>query len=164
MTRIRVLIALAALTYAMSAAAAELEVLVGAGPGRALTQDQLAQLAPEQVEFGTHETERASYSCAALTRILGAVDVPSGAALRGTQLRRIALVEAADAYTVAFSLGELDEALGNTRAFLCWAKNGRPLDEQEGPLRLIIPGDTRAARSVRQVVRIRIVDAAARSP
>src|SRR5262245_42198288 len=151
-----VLAFVAGLTWAN--ASVGLEVIRGTEAPIVLEPEQLAQLGSEQVQFGAHDAPPASYTCVSLNRILHSAGVPAGEALRGAELRKVALVEASDGYAVAFSLGELDDALGKTRAVLCWLKDGKPLDEHEGALRLILPADSRAARSVRQVVRIRVVD------
>jgi len=76
--------------------------------------------------------------------------------LRGPQLARLVDVQAADGYRVVFSLGELEPGLGKTQVILADQCQGKPLAAQDGPLRLLVPGDSRPARSVRQVDRITV--------
>ncbi|WDS37534.1 molybdopterin-dependent oxidoreductase [Pseudoxanthomonas sp.] len=76
--------------------------------------------------------------------------------LRGPALARVVDVQATDGYRVVFSLGELEAGLGKTQVILADQCQGKPLDAHEGPLRLIVPGDGRPARSVRQVTRITV--------
>ena len=71
--------------------------------------------------------------------------------LRGTDLARHVEVRARDGYTVVFSLGELDPTLGKQRVYVTDQCDGKPLPADAGPARLLIPGDTRPARSARQV-------------
>src|SRR5262245_61921994 len=97
----------AGLMMSGSGGAAELELIRGAETPIVLKQEDLARLGPEQIQFGAHDASPSSYTCASLNRLLQSAGVPSGEALRGAELRKIALVEASDGYAVAFSLGEL---------------------------------------------------------
>ena len=93
---------------------------------------------------------------AALLRASGAI--PEGA-LRSAQLSRYVLVDARDGYRVLFSLAELDPGTGRRGAWLVDRCNGAALDDKDGPLRLLVPGAKRAARSVRQLQSIDVIDA-----
>ncbi|MCD9098134.1 hypothetical protein LU699_12660 [Luteimonas fraxinea] len=95
-------------------------------------------------------------SLAALLQSSGAMpDAP----LRGAHLDRYVLVRARDGYRAVFSLGELDATLGNRGVYLVDRCDGAPLDADSGPLRLLVPDDTRPARGVRQVERITVIAA-----
>jgi DMSO/TMAO reductase YedYZ molybdopterin-dependent catalytic subunit len=61
------------------------------------------------------------------------------------------LVEATDGYRAVFSLAELDPALIDRVVLLADTKDGQPLPPREGPFRIIVPGEKRPARWVRQV-------------
>jgi hypothetical protein len=50
-----------------------------------------------------------------------------------------------------FSLAELDPELTDRIFLLADTKDGQPLPLREGPLRIIVPGEKRPARWVRQV-------------
>lgn len=91
---------------------------------------------------------------AALLRAAGAV--PDGP-LRGAQLGRYVQVDARDGYRALFALAEFDPTLGHRATYLVDRCDGRPLGEDDGPLRLIVPGDARPARWVRQVHAIIVV-------
>jgi hypothetical protein len=71
--------------------------------------------------------------------------------LRGANLARHVEVRARDGYTVVFSLGELDPTLGKQRVYVADQCDGKPLPADAGPARLLIPGDSRPARSARQL-------------
>ena len=79
--------------------------------------------------------------------------------LRGPGLAKYVLVTARDGYRAAFSLAELEPTLGNQQVLLVDRCDGKPLDEKNGPLRLIAPGESRPARWVRQVHSITVVSA-----
>ncbi len=78
--------------------------------------------------------------------------------LSGKRLASCLLVEAADGYRVVIALPELDPAFTDKQVFLAFLKNGKPLDEKEGPYRVVIPDEKRMARWVRQVTALKIVD------
>lgn len=94
---------------------------------------------------------------AALLRKVGAMPADP---LRGKEFAHYVRVEASDGYRAVFSLAELDATLGNAKVCLEDRCGGKPLDDKNGPLRLIAPEEARPARWVRQVQSIRVVDAA----
>jgi hypothetical protein len=81
-----------------------------------------------------------------------------GGSLRGKRLASCLLVEAADGYRVVFALPELDPAFTDKQIVLAYLKNGKPLDEKEGPYRIVIPDEKKMARWIRQVTTLKIVD------
>ena len=78
--------------------------------------------------------------------------------LSGKRLASCLLVEAADGYHVVIALPELDPAFTDKQIYVAFLKNGKPLDEKEGPYRIVIPDEKRMARWVRQVTTLKIVD------
>ena len=75
---------------------------------------------------------------------------------RGAQLAKVVEAGARDGYRVVFSLGELDPATGGRRVFVVDRCDGKPLDADVGPLRLLVPEDARPARWVRQLQSITV--------
>ena len=124
----------------------------------ALDATTLAALPREAVDAKVHD-KTLHCSGVPLTAVLRKAGVLTDKPLHGAGLARTIRVSARDGYRVAFSLAELDPALGNTRVFVVDACDGKPLDENDGPLRLLVPGAARAARSVRQLQSIDVVDA-----
>jgi hypothetical protein len=68
------------------------------------------------------------------------------------------LVEAADSHRVVIALPEIDPAFTDKQVVLAFSKDGKPLDDKEGPYRLVIPDEKRMARWVRQVTALKIVE------
>jgi hypothetical protein len=66
------------------------------------------------------------------------------------------LVEAADGYRVVFSMAELEPELTDKVIMLADTKDGEPLSPQDGPFRIIVPGDKRPTRWVRQVTAVTV--------
>lgn len=79
--------------------------------------------------------------------------------MRGPNLSLYLTVEAADGYRAVFSLAELDADFADHFVLLADRKDGRPLDDSEGPLRMITPQEIQQARSVRRVVRLTVTRA-----
>jgi len=65
--------------------------------------------------------------------------------------------DAADGYRVIFALPELDPGFTDRTILLADRADGHPLDNKEGPLRIVVPGEKRMARWVRQVTALKVV-------
>jgi hypothetical protein len=94
-----------------------------------------------------------------LIDVLTQTGVASGEALRGKNLSLYARATAADGYHVVFALAELDPGFRDSVPILTHRCNGRPLDAKEGPFRIIVPGEKRPARWIRQVTSIDVLRA-----
>ena len=101
----------------------------------------------------------AQYGGVALRDVLTQDGVPAGDALRGKALTRYVVVDAADGYRVVFSLAELDTAFTDRVVLIADSRDGAAFAAHEGPFRLIVPGEKREARWVRQVTAIDVEDA-----
>jgi hypothetical protein len=55
------------------------------------------------------------------------------------------------------ALPELDPGLGGTKAYAVDREEHNPLSSEHGPWRIIVVGDGRASRWVRQLMRIEVV-------
>jgi DMSO/TMAO reductase YedYZ molybdopterin-dependent catalytic subunit len=79
---------------------------------------------------------------------------------RGPAVARFVVVTGSDGYRAVLALAEIDSATVPTApggpVVLADRVDGRPLAGSDGPLRLVVPGDLRPARSVRGVVRIEV--------
>jgi hypothetical protein len=78
--------------------------------------------------------------------------------MKGKKLASCLLVEAADGYEVVIALPEIDRAFTDRQFVLAFLKDGKPLDDKEGPYRIVIPDEKRMARWVRQVTALKIAD------
>ena len=66
------------------------------------------------------------------------------------------VVEAADGYRAVFALAELDPAFTDRVILLADRRDGKPLSTREGPFQIIVPGEKKHARWVRQVIRLKV--------
>jgi hypothetical protein len=78
--------------------------------------------------------------------------------LRGPMLRRVVIAQGADGYRALVALAEIDRSVGAREAYVVTASDGAPLAAEMGPYRLLVVGDGRASRWVRQLVRLELRD------
>lgn len=100
----------------------------------------------------------AAFEGATLKAVLEKAGVTFAETMKGKRLASCLLVEAADGYRVVIALPELDPAFTDKQIVLAFLKDGKPLDTKAGPYRIVIPGEKRMARWVRQVTALKIVD------
>lgn len=73
------------------------------------------------------------------------------------RLNESLIAKCADGYEVAFSLGELDTAITNKRIILADSVDGQAISKDRGPLRVIVPGEKKPARSCYKVIALTLV-------
>ncbi len=122
----------------------------------ALSADDFAKLKRQTVKAKGHDGIESQYEGVPLVDILAKAGVPVGKDLRGAAMALYLVVEASDNYRAAFSLAELDPAFAERVILLADRRDGRPLSAREGPLQVIVPGEKKHARWVRQVIRIKV--------
>ena len=91
------------------------------------------------------------YGGVPVAEILKKAGAPLGKELKGPNLAVGLVASAPDGYRVLFSLTEFDPAFSDRVILLADRRDGKPLDNREGPLRFIVPGDKRHARWIRGV-------------
>jgi DMSO/TMAO reductase YedYZ molybdopterin-dependent catalytic subunit len=99
---------------------------------------------------------KAQYRGVAVVDLLRRAGTPLGAELRGPKMRLYVLVKARDGYAAVFALAEFDPAFTGRVILLADQRDGHPLGTVEGPLRIIVPGEKRHARWVRQITDIEV--------
>jgi len=121
-----------------------------------LTAADLAKLPRRSVRAKGHDGKEASFDGVELGEVLKLAGVKLGEQLRGKELALFLIVEAADNYRAVFCLPELDHGFTDRIILLADLRDGKPLSEKEGPLRLVVPDEKREARWVRQVVTLTV--------
>jgi hypothetical protein len=151
---------LAALTFfllsAVSLQCQQLTVQTEVGKQTVLTKEDIQSLPHTKVTAGTPDNP-ASYEGVLLKAVLEKGGVEFGGSLRGKRLASCLLVGAADDYHVVIALPEIDPDFTDKQIVLAFLRDGKPLDQKEGPYRIVIPGERRPARWVRQVTTLKIV-------
>jgi hypothetical protein len=139
------------------AQAQQLTVELEVGQQKVLTRAEIEALPHIKVSTAIHGTP-ATFEGVALQAVLEKAGVQFGESLRGPRMASCLLVEAADAYRVVIALPEIDPAFTTKQIILAFLRDGKPLDDKEGPYRIVIPNEKRPARWARQVTALRIVD------
>ncbi|HWP02873.1 MAG TPA: hypothetical protein VNL96_05415 [Gemmatimonadaceae bacterium] len=134
-----------------------LELVGENGTSKMLTFAELATLPQSDVTVLEQNGSKVVFRGPTIRSLMTLVGAPTGHALRGPNMILAVLVEAADGYRVGFMLAELDEQFGARNAIVALTRDGRPLSASDGPLRIVVAGETHRARWVRQVVRLRLV-------
>ena len=117
-----------------------------------------AQLTPQTVEVVEKDKTRHRYTGPTLAALLTACGAPLGDKLKGPPLGIAVVVEAVDGYRVVLGLSEVDGALSGRTMVLARTRDGAALPQPWAPLALVIPGDARQTRWIRQVSAIRLVE------
>jgi DMSO/TMAO reductase YedYZ molybdopterin-dependent catalytic subunit len=123
---------------------------------RSFTRADLAKL-PRTTVTVKDDAGNKEYAGVVLQELLGRAGIPQGGALRGKTLASYLLAEARDGYQVVFSLPELDSTFTDPEVLVVDTLNGKPLGDDLGPFRLLLPKDKAGARSVRQLLRLTYV-------
>jgi DMSO/TMAO reductase YedYZ molybdopterin-dependent catalytic subunit len=116
----------------------------------------LATLPRRTLRVRDHNGRESVFEGVALVELLQRAGVPLGKELRGDRMVTYVVVGAADGYRVVFALPEIDPAFSDRPILLADRRDQQPLSAEEGPLRLVVPGEKRQARWVRQVTAVTI--------
>lgn len=145
---------LALTLQAALASCQQLTIQTESGKTTVLTRADIEALPHVKITTGAPTT----FEGILLKALLEKAGVGFGETLKGKRLASCLLVEAADGYRVVIALPEIDPAFSDKQMVLAFLKDGKPLDEKEGPYRIVIPDEKRMARWVRQVTTFKIVD------
>jgi len=103
-----------------------------------------------------HDGVACEYEGVSLQSLLAKAGVPQGHEIRGKNMTLVVVADASDGYQAVFSLAELDGDFAGVQAIVADLEDGKPLDAQHGPLRLVVPGDKRQGRWVRMLKSISV--------
>jgi hypothetical protein len=122
-----------------------------------LKAEDLAAMPREKATVPEQDGTRVEYEGVPLREVLKKAGAPLGKQLRGKALASYVLAKAHDGYEVVFTLGEIDEAFGNTPILVADKRDGKALFGYQGLFRLVCPNDKAGARSVRMLETLEIV-------
>lgn len=129
-------------------------------PNLQVTAAELSKMPRLAVDVRNPHVEKPEhYEGVRLSDLLAKAGVPLGEKLRGRALASYLIVQASDGYAVVYSIAEIDPAINDNHIILADTMNGKPLDEHEGPFKIVAPGEKRPARWVRMVTAFRVESA-----
>jgi len=151
-----VLILLAWATVLGAGDAQDIAVQNEAGATVKVTGAEIAAMPHQKVSVDDHG-KTVIFEGVPLRLVLEEGGVAFGKSLRGKRLSSCLVAEAADGYRVVIALPELDPEFTDRVILLADRADGHPLDTKEGPFRIVVPGEKRMARWVRQVTSFKVV-------
>jgi carboxypeptidase family protein/molybdopterin-dependent oxidoreductase-like protein protein len=125
------------------------------GTSATLSVADLSMMPQRTVKAKDHGTP-VTFEGALLTDVLRKVDLPLGEKFHGTCASYYLTAEARDSYEAVFAWAELDSTFMNKSMYVVTKRNGKPLSEKDGPFQLLVPGEKRSARWVRQLTALTI--------
>jgi DMSO/TMAO reductase YedYZ molybdopterin-dependent catalytic subunit len=123
---------------------------------QAISADDFAKLPRKTLRAKAHDGVEHQYEGVALVDVLATAGIPTEKNLRGLALALYVTVEASDNYRAVFSLAELDRSITDRVTLLADRRDGQPLTARDGPLLVVVPGEKKHARWVKQVVRLKV--------
>ena len=117
-----------------------------------------ASLKRHTLKVDDHGTP-AVYEGVALADVLALAGAPTGEAARGSKyLSLVVVARAADDYVVSYSMAELDPGFTDRVVIVADRRDGKPLGDA-GPFQIIVPGEKKHGRWIRQLVSLTVKDA-----
>jgi DMSO/TMAO reductase YedYZ molybdopterin-dependent catalytic subunit len=124
-----------------------------------LTLADLKSMPRMKVSAKGHDGTTHEYEGVALASLLAKAGVPQAGDLRGKSMSLCVVAEGSDAYRAAFSLAELDADFAAETVLVADTADGNAIGPDQGPVRLVVPGDKRQGRWVRLLRSISVVNA-----
>jgi len=121
-----------------------------------LSLSDIAAFQRQTISVTDEKGNPAKYEGVPVEEILKKAGAPLGKELKGPNMAVGLIAGAPDGYRVLFSLTEFDAAFSDRVILLADRRDGKPLDNREGPLRLVVPGDKRHARWIRGVTTLEV--------
>jgi DMSO/TMAO reductase YedYZ molybdopterin-dependent catalytic subunit len=117
---------------------------------------EFRKLPRQSLRAQAHDGLERLYEGVPLVDVLAMTGVPTDKNLRGQALAIYVAVEASDGYRAVFSLAELDRSMTDRVVLLADRRDGQPLTANDGPLSVVVPGEKKHARWVKQVIRLKV--------
>jgi hypothetical protein len=117
------------------------------------------QALPHQTVKSADRGTSVTFDGVRLADIMSKVALPTGEKFHKTATSYYLLVDARDGYRAVFAWAELDPTFMDKEIYLVTGRDGKPLSDRDGPFQLVVPGEKRGGRSVRQVTSLKIQQA-----
>ena len=121
-----------------------------------LTAGDLAGMPRKSVRAKDHKGVESTWEGVAVIDLLRKAGARVDDKLRGGAMVDYLVVEASDGYRAVFALAEVDPAFTDRLTLLADRRDGKPMADAEGPLRVVVPGEKKHARWVRRVNRLTV--------
>lgn len=155
----KILLAFCALLMAFTFGAHAQEVTIS-GDGIipvTITKGMFADMKQVVIMAKAHDEKVHRYSGVLLTDILAKAGVAQGDSAKKKTVSTYIIVTAADNYKAIYALPEIDPLFATRSIILANRADKKPLTVEDGPFQIIVPGEKKHARWVRQVSGIQVV-------
>lgn len=105
-----------------------------------------------------HDDKVHRYSGVTFSDILAKAGVMLGDSAKRKTILSYVIVTAADNYKAIYTLSEIDPLFANRSIILADRADKKPLPAEDGPFQIIVPGEKKHGRWVRQVTGIQVVN------
>lgn len=133
------------------------------GTSATLSTSDLAGLPQQSVKTSDHGTA-VTFEGVLLADVLAKVRTPVGEPFNGAVAAYYLMVEAGDGYKAVFAWAEIDPTFTDRKVYVVTKRDGKSLSPKDGPFELIVPGEKRNSRWVRQVKLLRVEPLPSSSP
>ncbi len=144
---------LCAFLYAGFGQNPERVLVTGIGTGGSdfsFSVSELAEL-PQRTFAVTDHGVPITFQGVLLADMLAKVAIPAGEKFHKTAASYYVVAEGSDGYRAVFAWAELDPSFTDKAVYVVTKRDGMPLPERDGPFQLVVPGEKRNARWVRQL-------------
>ncbi|HVZ18865.1 MAG TPA: molybdopterin-dependent oxidoreductase [Terriglobales bacterium] len=156
----RHLFAAVLIVFSLPALAQQLQLTGLDGKTVTVTSTELKTMPRHSVSVtNPHTKAEEHYEGVLLSDLLAKIGAPMGKALHGPTMLTYVKAGASDNYNVLFAMAEIDPGTHVNEIIVADTMDSKPLDAKQGPLKLIVPGDARPARSVRMLTSISVQQA-----
>jgi hypothetical protein len=120
-----------------------------------LSVSDLSKLPQQTVKVTDHGTP-VTFQGVLLSDVVSKVSGPTGETFNKTVASYYLIAEAHDGYKAVFTWAEIDPTFTDRRVYVVTKREGNPLTAKDGPYELIVPGERRFSRWVRQLKLLRV--------
>lgn len=122
-----------------------------------LNAASMKQLKRVTLNLKAHDGNMHQYSGVLLADVLTEADVTVGDASGKRAVKSYVLINAEDKYQAVYALAEFEPAFTGNQIIIADQVDGKPLPAGTGPFQMIVPGEKKFARWVRQVKEIKLI-------
>ncbi len=105
------------------------------------------------------DTVSSTFTGVLLWDILNDAQANLNADVKNEKLSTFIVATGNDGYQAVISWGEIDPEFGNQPILVAYEEKGQPLSDEQGGLRLVVPGDGRGGRYISSLVNLSLRDA-----
>ena len=122
-----------------------------------ITKGMFAEMKQVVIMAKGHDEKVHRYSGVTLADILTKAGVMLGDSAKRKTILTYVVITAADNYKAIYTLPEIDPLFANRSIILANRADKKPLSAEDGSFQIIVPGEKKHARWIRQVTGIQVV-------